>query len=657
MRPNLILSLIALMLCALAVHAQSPPGINYQGVARDLDGKPLVLKDITIKTSILKNGSNGEVEYSEVHNLKTNSFGLFTLVIGTGHVAVGDFQFISWAVGGKWLRIEMDPEGGNSFQVMGAQEFMSVPYAFYSKYSGSSTSLTPGQGISIANNVISNTGDGDSNASNELNSSFTLSPDRKLRLTDAGGTKEVDLSTLSALQATPDLITVLSAGSNGGGRQISNIGAPTLGTDVATKDYVDSKVVTDTDTDEQDLMLSGNTLSIENSATTIDLTPFLDNTDNQNLSSSAVGTNRTINISGGTGVTINVADNDNNSMNELQDLTLSGTTLSLSSDATTVDMSGFMDNTDNQLLTFAGNNLSLSGGNSVNLAPLAADNQTLTLSPSDNLSISGGNSVNLSGYKDNTDHQDLSLSGNTLSLTNDGTAVDLAPYMQGLSSSAAGTNRTVSITGGTPATFSVADNDNDPVNEIQTLTYVPATKNLTIASGNTVNIPETQNINQVLTQGNDAGGQKITNVGAPTALTDVVTKQYVDNGTAAINARLSNNYAFKATFSFDALLAASNVTMPFVSEDFDDFSVMGAANFTAPEAGIYMFVVDANFSGLSGTLSLFYNGVKHTVTTGGGRYNSTFFFKMTVGQTISLIGDNLLLGVGIDGTLSGYKVP
>ena len=45
---------------------------------------------------------------------------------------------------------------------------------------------------------------------------------------------------------------------------------------------------------------------------------YLDNTDNQNLSSSSSGTNRTINISGGTGTTISVADNDNSSSNELQ---------------------------------------------------------------------------------------------------------------------------------------------------------------------------------------------------------------------------------------------------------------------------------------------------------------------------------------------------
>ncbi|MCH2043727.1 MAG: hypothetical protein MK212_06255, partial [Saprospiraceae bacterium] len=61
------------------------------------------------------------------------------------------------------------------------------------------------------------------------------------------------------------------------------------------------------------------------------------------------------------------------------------------------------------------------------LAGIDSDNQNLSLS-GNTLSIAGGNSVNLSGFT-NTDNQDLELLGNTLSLTNDGTTVDLSPYL------------------------------------------------------------------------------------------------------------------------------------------------------------------------------------------------------------------------------------
>ncbi|MCP4441844.1 MAG: hypothetical protein GY810_23300, partial [Aureispira sp.] len=57
-------------------------------------------------------------------------------------------------------------------------------------------------------------------------------------------------------------------------------------------------------------------------------------------------------------------DNDN------QDLTLAGNTLSLTNDVTTVDLSGYLDNTDNQNLSYNATTgvLTIQNGNSVNLA-------------------------------------------------------------------------------------------------------------------------------------------------------------------------------------------------------------------------------------------------------------------------------------------------
>ena len=69
------------------------------------------------------------------------------------------------------------------------------------------------------------------------------------------------------------------------------------------------------------------------------------NNEIQNLSSSASGTNRTINISGGTGTTISIADNDNNSTNEIQTLSYSKPSLSLSNGGATVNLSD-LDNGD-----------------------------------------------------------------------------------------------------------------------------------------------------------------------------------------------------------------------------------------------------------------------------------------------------------------------
>jgi hypothetical protein len=132
---KLLLSLVLAISTFVTAYSQAPKGINYQGVARDSEGKPIINKNISVHISILKNEANGEVEYSETHKPQTNQFGLFTLLIGQGTPGTGSFAFISWAVGNKWLQIEIDPEGGGSFQLAGTQQLMSVPYAFYSEYS------------------------------------------------------------------------------------------------------------------------------------------------------------------------------------------------------------------------------------------------------------------------------------------------------------------------------------------------------------------------------------------------------------------------------------------------------------------------------------------------------------------------------------------
>ena len=76
-----------------------------------------------------------------------------------------------------------------------------------------------------------------------------------------------------------------------------------------------------------------------------------------------------------------------------------------------------MDNTDNQTVTLTGNTLSISNGNSIDLSPYLdnTDAQTITLS-GNTLTVSNGGSIDLTPYLDNTDNQTLSVSGSTLSI-------------------------------------------------------------------------------------------------------------------------------------------------------------------------------------------------------------------------------------------------
>ncbi|HRG07942.1 MAG TPA: hypothetical protein PLJ08_05145 [Cyclobacteriaceae bacterium] len=268
----LLPSVLALLIFSSA-SAQAPKGINYQGVARDNEGKPIASKAISVRISILQGSAQGTAEYSETHNPLTNPFGLFTLVIGQGTVTSGNFAFVSWAIGNKWLQIEIDPSGGSSYQLAGSQQLMSVPYAFYAEYSGNN-SLAAGTGISINNGIITNTGDADNSATNELITAASLTADRKLRITDAGGTKEVDLAPVANQSLTLSGTTLTISGGNS-----VNIGT--------------------VNTDNQDLSLntSTNLLSLANDATPVDLSQY-----RQTLTYTA-GTNN-LAISGGNNVTI-----------------------------------------------------------------------------------------------------------------------------------------------------------------------------------------------------------------------------------------------------------------------------------------------------------------------------------------------------------------
>ncbi len=98
---------------------------------------------------------------------------------------------------------------------------------------------------------------------------------------------------------------------------------------------------------------------------------------------------------GGTLTTNIPPDNDNDPTNEIQQLSLNGNILNLSISNSTIDLSPYLDNTDNQTLTLNNNTLAVSNGNSVDLSPYVnTDNQTLTLN-GQVLSISNGNSVTL----------------------------------------------------------------------------------------------------------------------------------------------------------------------------------------------------------------------------------------------------------------------
>lgn len=126
-----ILVIASTAFIAVSLFAQPPQAFNYQGVARDLSGTPLTNRNIGLQISILQGSMTGTVVYKEAHNTITTNLGLFTLQIGMGSVINGAFADIDWGSGNHYLRIEMDESGGNNYQLIGASQLLSVPYALY----------------------------------------------------------------------------------------------------------------------------------------------------------------------------------------------------------------------------------------------------------------------------------------------------------------------------------------------------------------------------------------------------------------------------------------------------------------------------------------------------------------------------------------------
>jgi C1q domain len=268
---------------------------------------------------------------------------------------------------------------------------------------------------------------------------------------------------------------------------------------------------------------------------------------------------------------------------------------------------------DKQTLSFNGNNLSISGGNTVNLSILNVPHQLSLLG--DTLSILGGNKVGLTNQI-----QDLQLDvNNKLKITKNpaSTLIDLSKFNQSLSFST--TDNKLSISGGAPPvdlTFLKNDADADPTNELQTLNYNKNTGDLTISSKNTVN--------------------------------------------------LENSVGFKAKKSISQTGLTAGSTYPFINPDveFNDGAGYdsGTGSFTAPIGGIYTFCIyyKADGPGSSRLLSLLKNGTVYEILGSDILTNSELTkwvtIKLDQGNVISLTINTGVSTYSGTGSFIGYKV-
>ncbi|WP_333667212.1 beta strand repeat-containing protein [Flavobacterium sp.] len=205
----------------------------------------------------------------------------------------------------------------------------------------------------------------------------------------------------------------------------------------------------------------------------------------------------------------NFTEIDGSAINELQTLSQSGNTITLSNGGGSFTLPTFTD-TDSQSLSLTGNILAISNGNSVTLPTQVP--QTLTQSGNTVSLSNGGGSFTLPTFTD-ADSQSLSLTGNTLSISNGNSVTLPAQVSQTLTQS--GNTVTLSNGGGS---FTL------PTQVTQTLTQAGNTITLSNGGGS-FTMPTTSVV----------GGTNVTVTGAgtiasPFQVSALDTSLYANNG-------------------------------------------------------------------------------------------------------------------------------
>ncbi len=463
-----LLVLITVIFCSLNVQAQVPQALTYQAIARNASGSAIVNSNISIRISIKDVNATGPTLYSETQSVTTNQFGLFTMSVGTGLIQSGNFSNINWAAGSKFMKVEMDPTGGSGYIDMGTSQLLSVPYALMA---GSLVGGAGGDnwGTQTANTNTTLTGNG-----------TTVTP---LGIAQQGAAIGQVLKWNGTTWAPATDLIGSSGGDNWGTQTVITSSALTGGgtfsspLNLAQQGAVSGQVLkwngatwapgNDIDNDAQTLNISGSTLTISNG--------------------NSVSLPAQINYVAGSGINVtgNIISNigDLSSTNELQTLSVAG----------------------NQLTISGGNSVAIptnnySSGTGISVAGTVISNTA----PDQVVSLTGAGSASVGGAYPNftisaTDAQTLSFSGSTISISN-GNSISipiLPPYTAGNGISIAGSvvtnsspDQIVSLTGiggatvtGVYPNFTISSTDNDA----QTLSL--AGNILNITNGNSVTLP------------------------------------------------------------------------------------------------------------------------------------------------------------------------
>lgn len=150
-----IISLLVLLLPGFlttgTVDAQAPEGFLYQAEARNTKGAPITKTIFAVKITIRSGYPGGMVVWEGEHEVTTDNYGLFSLIVGEGTGGAYKFTDIDWANGTYFLNVMIFDCG--AWVDMGTSQFLSVPYALHAKTVESINETDPIYSASQAANI------------------------------------------------------------------------------------------------------------------------------------------------------------------------------------------------------------------------------------------------------------------------------------------------------------------------------------------------------------------------------------------------------------------------------------------------------------------------------------------------------------------------
>ncbi|WP_170251928.1 hypothetical protein, partial [Aquimarina intermedia] len=340
---------------------------------------------------------------------------------------------------------------------------------------------------------------------------------------------------------------VLTEGNDAGGSVITNMGTPVIGTDATTKDYVDTAITASNQTvvsaDAGNIVVAGtdggaflNSVNDADADATNEIQNINEVLADGNNAGGLVIDNIGAPIDGNDATNKNYVDNAITAAaaDGSETIVTAGTDISVTGTGTTANPyivnSTFTEvdgSTTNEIQNSAQVNLS---------TPLDVDGDTVNETTVQEAIADLSTAVAADGDTDATNEiqniNEVLADGNNaggLVIDNIGAPIDgndatNKNYVDNAITAAAADGSETIVTAGTDISVTGTGTTANPYIVNSTFTEV---------DGSTSN--EIQNLGQVLTEGNDAGGSVITNMGTPVIGTDATTKDYVDTAITASN--------------------------------------------------------------------------------------------------------------------------